>query len=798
MNKKISFVAVLLSFMLVVFSSCKCNLEERYVKSIEAFENGINIKVNDADIQLTALSENSIEVNYLPLGYQNSPSYALEEHIGKVETHLKKTSDFIEFSTNNLTVKIRKCPLAISYFYNDSLLFKEEQGLLFNDSIKGFRMQLDPDEKLMGGGERVLGMDRRGNRLRLYNKASYGYETHADLMYYSLPVVISSNKYMLLFDNVADGWLDLGKTEADILQFETKGGRLSYVVVGGENYPSLTENYTQITGLQPMPPRWALGNISSRMGYKSQKEVEEVVSTYQKEQIPLDAIVLDLFWFGPEVKGYMGNLEWDKQTFPEPEEMMNQLKNKGVKTVLITEPFILKNSGKYTECVEQNLVGTDSVGQPFIYDFYFGTTTLLDIFKTETKEWFWDIYKKHTLSGVEGWWGDLGEPELHPSKLNHVNGKADLVHNVYGHVWAQTIYNGFKNDFPNRRPVILMRSGFAGSQRYGMIPWSGDVSRTWGGLKPQVEISLQMGLQGLAYMHSDLGGFAGDYKDSELYTRWLQYGVFQPVFRTHAQSDVPPEPIYWDEKTKSIAREFIKLRYSLTPYLYTMVYENTTKGIPLMRPLFYESGDTSLISNKSNYLWGDNFLVSPVTEKGVKSWKATLPAGNNWYHFFTGQKYRGGHEVEVPVTINEIPVFVKGGSFIPMVKAFNNMDTYHTKDLILHYYYDFEVQNSNGYMYNDDGKTNNSWNNHLYEKLFFESENDNAIIMIKLSRESNQYTGKPEDRNISFVIHNVDQKPKSVIVDDVSVQFDYNEKEHILSVSLVMYGDKEIKLAIRK
>ena len=448
MYKKIRFVAVLLSFVLVVFSGCRCNLEERYVKGIEASENGINIKLNDADIKLRALSDNSIEVNYLPLGYQNSPSYAIEKHIGKVETHLKKTPDLIEFSTNNLTVKIQKCPLAISYFYNDSLLFKEEQGLLFNDSIKGFRMHLDPHEKLMGGGERALGMDRRGNRLRLYNRASYGYETYADLMYYSMPVIISSNKYMLLFDNVADGWLDLGKSEADILQFETKGGRLSYVVVGGKDYPSLTNNYTKITGRQPMPPRWALGNISSRMGYKSQHEVEEVVSMFKKEQIPLDGIVLDLFWFGPDVKGHMGNLEWDKQAFPEPEKMMNQLKNKGVKTVLITEPFILKNSGKYAECVEQNLLGTDSLGQPFVYDFYFGTTTLLDIFKAETKEWFWDIYKKHTLSGVEGWWGDLGEPELHPSELYHVNGKSDLVHNAYGHVWAQTIYNGFKKRFP--------------------------------------------------------------------------------------------------------------------------------------------------------------------------------------------------------------------------------------------------------------------------------------------------------------------------------------------------------------
>ncbi len=798
MYAKLRVIFILSFFILGFFSSCNCNSDGRYVKDFFKTRTGIILKTNDADIHLNVLTENAIEVNFLPEGYQKFPSYALDSQNQNVAFTVDDNSMQIELATHNLKVEIHKCPLSISYFYKDSLLFNEEKGLVFNDSINGFRMNLRPHEKLMGGGERVLGMDRRGNRLRLYNKASYGYETYAELMYYSLPVVISSQKYMLFFDNVADGWLDLGKTEKDILQFETVGGRLSYVVVAGNDFPSITENYTQVTGHQPMPPRWALGNISSRMGYRTQQEVEDVVEKYRKDQVPLDGVVLDLFWFGPEVKGYMGNLEWDKKAFPNPEKMLSNLKSKGVKTVLITEPFILKNSGKYKECKEQRLLGTDSIGNPYVYDFYFGTTTLLDIFKPETKQWFWDIYKKHTLSGVEGWWGDLGEPELHPKDLQHVNGRAEVVHNAYGHEWAKTIYNGFKNDFPNKRPLILMRSGFAGSQRYGMIPWSGDVNRTWGGLKPQIEISLQMGMQGLAYMHSDLGGFAGDYKDTELYTRWLQYGVFQPVFRTHAQSDVPPEPVFWDDKTKSIARKFIQLRYSLTPYLYTLAYENTTKGTPLMRPLFYLNGDTSLINNDSDYLWGDCFLVSPVTEKGAKLRSVTLPKGHNWFHFFNEHMYTGGQKVDIPITINEIPVFVKGGSFIPMVKPYNNMEEYNTQKLILYYYYDAEILKSQGYMYDDDGKTNETWKKDQFEKLYFESTNSDDDINIKISRKAFEYDGKPGDRNISLVVHNISQKITNVLVNDVVSAFDYNENEKIVTVFLEMNGENELNIKIRK
>jgi oligosaccharide 4-alpha-D-glucosyltransferase len=175
-------------------------------------------------------------------------------------------------------------------------------------------------------------MDRRGHRLPLYNKASYGYETHAEQMYYSLPAIMSSEKYMIVFDNSANGWLDIGKTDKDVLTFEAMGGRTAYIVIAGDTYPALVENYTDVTGRQPLPPRWAFGNFASRFGYHSEEEVRDVVRRFRRAKIPLDTVIIDIYWFGPDIKGHMGNLDWDRNAFPHPEDMIADFQKQGIKT----------------------------------------------------------------------------------------------------------------------------------------------------------------------------------------------------------------------------------------------------------------------------------------------------------------------------------------------------------------------------------------------------------------------------------------------------------------------------------
>lgn len=761
--KRANFKLAPWEYKVYVFEKEAPEAKRSFISS-EKLPDGMRIATSDGTIRVRVYTESSAAVIFTPVGEKNPPSFAVERAPQKVRADYTEGDNTITYKTNGLTIRVQKSPFKIAYNYKNRPLISEEKGYFDNGMYKGFRFTLDDTEKLTGAGERVLGMDRRGNRLRLYNKPSYGYETHADLMYYSMPVVISTNKYMIVFDNGADGFADLGATEENILSFEAIGGRMSYTITAADEWDDLATNYTALTGRQPLVPRWALGNIASRMGYHSQQQAEMVVDKYHEYDIPLDAIVFDVYWFGKDLKGGLGNFEWHLDSFPQPAKMMSDFKDKGVKTILITEPFVVQKTKYYDEVVNKGLVGTTDTGEPYIYDFYFGTTTLLDIFKPETRNWFWNIYKKHTLNGVEGWWGDLGEPEVHPDDLLHVNGRADHVHGYYGHEWSKVIFDGFAKDFPNRRPVILMRSGFAGSQRYGMIPWSGDVSRTWGGFKPQVEIGLTMAMQGMGYSHSDLGGFAGDYKDAELYQRWLQYGVFQPIYRTHAQEEVPAEPIFWDEKTRENARRYIKLRYALMPYTYTLAYENATQGLPMMRPLFYMEDNPELFEEKDIYLWGENFLVSPVVEKGAKSQRIYFPKGARWFDYWTGQAYDGGQEINFNVDPENTPVFIKAGSFIPMTPAFQSMKDYTSENLTVHYYHDHSVTKSDGYMYEDDGETNEAYLKKQYEIVNFESIFRGGVLQLTTISEGFDYDGKPESREMTYVIHNLTSPPKSVIV----------------------------------
>jgi len=719
------------------------------------------VQTDIGELCITAIDDSAFEVHYREEDIRQLPSFAKTGPPPVVQAAVSETDSTIEFGIDGLTAVVSKSPVHVSYFRNGEPLVAEEHGYYARETFRGFRFELDDGEKILGGGQRVLGMDRRGKRMPLYNKASYGYTTEADQMYYSLPAVLSSDKYIIVFDNSADGWLDIGATDADVLDFQAVAGRTAYLVVAGDDYPQLIENFTDVTGRQPLPPRWAFGNFASRFGYHTEKETRDVVRRFRRQKIPLDAIIIDIYWFGPDIQGHMGNLDWDRNAFPNPEKMISDFARDGVRTITVTEPFVLSTSTKWQEAVDNRALARNVAGQPRRFDFYFGNTGLIDVFDENAQQWFWQYYERLFEQGIAASWGDLGEPEVHPGDSLHWLSRAGLeatgdeVHNAFGHDWARMVYENQVRSYPNMRPVIMMRSGFVGSQRYGMIPWTGDVSRSWDGLKPQIELALQMGLLGLAYTHSDLGGFAGGEEfDSEMYIRWLQYGVFQPVYRPHAQEHIPAEPVFHDPETRDLVRDFIRLRYRLLPYIYTLAWENSTTGMPLMRPLFFEDeSDLTLIDEKDAYLWGDAFLVAPVMDPGVENVEVDLPAGV-WFDFWDGTRYEGGQAASVPVTLETIPVLVRGGSFVPMTNVVETTRDYSSDELTVHYYADATVTESAGTMYEDDGESRGSLADGHYELLSFEANRDSDSLTIELQRDGDGYEGMPAERIITLVIHN--------------------------------------------
>ncbi|TKB02697.1 DUF5110 domain-containing protein [Alteromonas portus] len=771
----------------------------------------LNIDTDTNDFTISVLHDRGFQVTYLTddngTPYVNLPSMALPEpaltdvtNKTANDVELVETATTLTLKLNNIAAHVDKATHAISYSVDGKIVAKEQGGLSISSKEVSLSFALGENEKLYGGGQRVLGMDRRGHSMPLYNKAHYGYTTSSHQMYFGLSAVMSSKNYSVLFDNTASGEIDIGKTNSDELLFKAQGGRASYIMVLGENLEDTVTNTVAVTGKQPLPPRWLLGNFASRFGYKSQQQVMDVVDQFNQQDIPVDAVVLDLYWFGKDVKGHMGNLSWDTEAFPAPETMIASLREQDVKTVLITEPFILTTSKQWESAVAADALAAKEDGSPYTFDFYFGNTGLVDVFSEKGQDWFWSFYEKLAAQGVAGWWGDLGEPEVHPDDIQHMWQSTKVsgaeVHNAYGHQWAKTVYNNLTVLQPNTRPFVLMRSGFLGSQRFGMVPWTGDVSRSWGGLKPQVELALQMSVFGMAYTHSDLGGFAGgETFDAELYTRWLQFGTFSPVFRPHAQDNIAPEPVFHADPVKSIARKFIQLRYDMLPYNYSLAFENALYGTPLMRPLAMAYGDSDWFENADSYLWGNGLLVSPVTRANQTVWPTKLPEGV-WFDFFSDTKYEGGQTVNYPLSQNNFPVWVRAGSFMPMAKGLSRTEQFDARKIEMHYWHDNSVNSSSYTYYEDDGKNPASVEKGLYTRLLLSAsfEDDNALTLTLESDGS--YVGMPKQRNITYVVHGFSEKPQSVSIDGNSIPVTWDDKGKTLSLAFSCDYQQSVEIVI--
>ncbi len=703
-----------------------------------------------------------IKTTYKPADYNRTEqvSDAVIAKPAAVTTKITNAiSQTVEFE-NLTSVVVQREKL----YYKTGKEVKVKSAAYFNQGdTRGFRFQLFENEQIFGGGERALPMNRRGYRVNLYNTPVYGYGLGAENLSFSVPFFISSAGYALFFDNPSKGYVDIGLTDKNVLEAGFTSGELTYYVVFGKSLDEIMNNYTAITGRQPLPPRWVFGNFVSRFGYRSEEQVKQVVAKMKQDHFPMDGLVFDLFWFGDAVKGTLGNFDWvNTQKWPNPKQMLTDFRTKdNLKSVLITEPYILQNTKTYAEAVPFLATGANGSAM-MIPDLYFGTGGLIDIFRKQSQDWIWKQYKKQIGNGVSGWWLDLAEPEKHPSGMMH-NLKdygvarpmgADEVHNVYGHYFSKMFFEKYAADVSDQRLFLLNRSGFAGSQRYGVFPWTGDVARSWSGLKAQPLVLLGMSLSGLPYTHSDAGGFAAaEQADPELYTRWLQFAAFTPLFRPHGTAledldksikSIPSEPCFWDEPYKSIVRNYIKLRYQLLPYNYSLSYDQAVLGKPLMRPLYYYSfADSSALRADDQYFWGDNILVAPVTSQGANSRMLYLPAGK-WYSLLNNSVTDGGKMISQPADIKQIPVFVKEGSFLPLwvtKDTVKSTETYNSKDITIRYY---PSANASTYVwYDDDGISTRTLEKADYELVTFKGVTAGNKVTIDITTNNpNQYSKK--------------------------------------------------------
>jgi len=784
----------ILALLILLFSTVSVYSQVERLLSTSFIDGYISLKTTKGNYSIHYFNEKAIETSFTLTDFsENLSSHAVIEKTCNFKfKSTRESKQTIVYSTvnsqklgNTISIAIDSLPFNITYFYGKKRLFSQSKNDSEDSKLK-LTLGISSDEVLYGGGARALGMNRRGNKLELYNRAHYGYETNAPLMNYCIPMVLSSNKYAVHFDSPGAGFIDLDSKKTNQIDAEIEGSRKAYQVIADDSWDGLISAWTELTGRQPKLPLWALGNFASRFGYHSQREVEDVVTRFQKDSIPLDAVIIDLYWFGKTIQGTLGNLEFYKDSFPEPEKMIQKLKAKNIQTVLVTEPFVLTTSNRWKDAVKNDILAKDTAGKILTYDFYFGNTGLIDIFEDKGKKWFWERYHELKKLGVAGFWGDLGEPEVHPDHMMHGTLKAREVHNIYGHRWAEMLYTGLKTHFPSERPFILMRAGSSGSQRFGMVPWSGDVNRTWGGMRSQPEISLQMGLQGIPFMHSDLGGFAGANDDPELYVRWLQYGVFQPIFRPHAQEEVPSEPVFKDEETKEIAKQAIELRYRLLPYNYTLMYKASEFGTPLMRPLFFEDDRPEMLGVDSMYFWGDEFFIAPVFIKSQLTKEIHFPNSSNWFDFYNLQYYKAGTKTIVDLTSEHIPTFVKGGAFVPMIENLQSTSQLKNENVQMCFFFDPEKSSSSGLLYQDD----------------YHQRNPNVtenVLSYEYSKKTKYFEILIESKNTNSLKTNLFIYSPLAKITKISIdgkKFDFSKNESNYSFSEIKVKNKKAKIKV--
>lgn len=546
----------------------------------------------------------------------------------------------------------------------------------------GASFATSPDEHFYGLGQNQEGiLDLRGRTI----DCKHWYDApHGETV--CVPFMLSNKGYGIIWDNPSQTKIYPGINGRTLWQSRV-GERVSYFVITGTP-DEIWAGYAKLTGKTPIPPKAAFGLIQSKARYASQKEVETVAETYQAKKYPLDIMVVDWFHWTR-----MGQMDIDPAQFPDPTGMNKKLHAMGLQTIISIWPRY-ETAGRYYNELDakgyflKDKEGKSQDGLPFRSD---RTGALIDSTNPDARKWFFEKSRDNILShGFDYPWLDETEPDLVPDGLFFHVGSGDRYRNLYPLVHVEGFADGLRQYRPNKRSLILARAAYLGSQRTGGLFWSSDILPSWEALKRQVPTGLNMTASGFAYWGNDIGGWQwlpqtttatkaplldpSDARETvgqnhdypELHTRWFQYGTFLPTLRLHGDRK-HAEIWAFGKEAEAVMAKFNRLRYQLIPYIYSQAKRTYDTGAPFMRALWVDFPNDPKVANLGDqYMFGPAFLVAPVTEQAQTEKEVYLPAGADWYNFWTNEKFAGGQTIKVAAPIDQIPVFVKAGSILPI------------------------------------------------------------------------------------------------------------------------------------
>lgn len=751
-------------------------------KKVDIHKNRITLKLKESYCHIQGVVDNIVRVVFSKENTLQSPSYMIEENIFKTSVKCTTTQkdDILQINCGNIKLVFDKSLESYGcYNHTDTCLFEKASQSLTSCEVKKYTIDgtkpiiktvktVDGERNFVENAKTIT--DRMAYKgefsfklkeeealygLGQHENGIYNYRGHMQYLYQHnmkvpIPFLLSSRNYGILFDCTSLMSFKSDDKKAEI--YLDTVDQIDYYIIHGKNIDEIMAGYRKLTGKAVMLPRWTYGYVQSKERYKTEEELLETALTFRQKEIPLDCIVQDWkYWEGD----LWGNKILDKSRYPHLSETVKKLHEEHIKLMISVWPNVNHDGENHTEFMEKGMLLGD-------YSTY-------DAFKEEARAVYWKQAEEELFSsGLDAWWCDSTEPFAGPDwcgisklpeeeryKLVGEEHKKflDAAHaNIYALMHTKGMYEYQRKADSSRRVVNLTRSGSPSQQKYGTILWSGDISASWDTLRKQITEGLNFCMSGMPYWTLDIGAFfAGSlqcwrkWKDDpeaqpvwfwngnydkgvhdlgyrELYVRWLQYGAFLPMMRSHG-TDTPREPWHFGEEGNMFYDtiiKFIKLRYKLLPYIYSLGARVHFEDYTMMRSLLFDFAKDKKVKEISDeFMLGDSILVCPVTtpmyydtnskvlEGTDKTREIYLPKGTDWYDFWTNKRYRGGQSMMAEAPIEKLPVYIKAGAIIPTAEDLNYADEVKDKTIKVLVYLGADGEFT---LYDDDG------DNYSYEE----------------------------------------------------------------------------------
>ena len=741
---------------------------------------------NDVVLQLTVFRDSVLRFRYTTTGtFDKDFSYAITKYASKGYNNLQieDEKDSYKITTSKLICHISKVDLRTSIYdaLDNSLISQDELGFHWEESyefggniVKMSKVSQD-GESYFGLGDKPEHPNLKGKRFENWVTDSYAYGKETDPLYKTIPFYTGlhhSKSYGIFFDNTFRSFFDFTSERRNVTSFWAQGGEMNYYFIYGPKMEDVVTNYTDLTGKpHQLPPLWALGFHQCKWSYYPESKVKEITQKFRDLKIPCDAIYLDIDY----MEGFRC-FTWNKEYFPDPKRMVKELLDNGFKTVAIIDPGIKvdKNYSIFQEGLKNDYFCKRADGAYMKGKVWPGECYFPDFTKPEVRVWWSELFQELIEDiGVKGVWNDMNEPAIMevPNKTFPTDVRHDYdgnpcshrkAHNIYGMQMARATYQGLKKFSYPKRPFVITRAAYSGTQRYTST-WTGDNVASWEHLWIANVQAQRLAMSGFSFAGSDIGGFAGQ-PQGELFTRWIQLGVFHPFCRVHSSGDHgDQEPWAFDEDVTDIVRKFIELRYQLLPYLYTAFWNYADHGTPILKSLvLYDQEDVHTHYRTDEFIFGDKILACPILEPNAKGRRMYIPRGN-WYNYWTNKVVKGGKENWVDADIDSMPIFIKEGAIIPKYPIQQYVGEKTIDEVILDVYFKKGKENS---MLFDDAHDGYDYIKGRYSLRTFKLTGKTNELIIQQHKEGKYITTYEV---FKLKIHGLPFKIESIQLDNVDI-----------------------------